>query len=66
MYFTLITAAHIIGCFWYILGTTETENWILAYFTDVELDKMTLYITSLYWSITTMLTVGYGDVLPVN
>ncbi|KAM3139802.1 hypothetical protein pb186bvf_008044 [Paramecium bursaria] len=66
LYFTLITAAHIIGCFWYILGTTETENWILAYFTDVELDKMTLYITSLYWSITTMLTVGYGDVLPVN
>jgi hypothetical protein len=50
------------------LGREETINWIETYFKGNNLseDELSLYITSIYWSITTMLTVGYGDVLPVN
>ena len=58
--------AHWCACFWYLLGASSTEdNWLgksgleSASFKDQ-------YITSLYFSITTMLTVGYGDITPRN
>lgn len=29
-------------------------------------DQVTLYIASLYWTFTTVITVGYGDITPMN
>jgi hypothetical protein len=31
-----------------------------------DLDESTLYVSAIYWTITTIATVGYGDVVAVN
>eukprot|EP00948_MAST-09A_sp_MAST-9A-sp1_P003214 g3214.t1 len=40
-----------------------TGGWVTRYRLENE-DTMSLYVWSLYWSITTITTVGYGDVTP--
>lgn len=44
---------------------TGKQNWIEKAGLE-ELSWYNLYIYSLYWSNTTMVTVGYGDLTPAN
>ncbi|KAL4449613.1 hypothetical protein ABPG74_007436 [Tetrahymena malaccensis] len=66
----VITIAHIVCIAWYCLGLYEHNNgysssWLDKYnFTD--LSQIEKYIYSMYWSITTMTTVGYGDISASN
>ncbi len=73
--------AHLIACFWYFL-TTEQVIGVATPPNDVDLTEATLtwatssgiewqtlgskYVASLYWTITTMVAVGYGDFHAVN
>lgn len=62
----VLLLAHWIACLWNLLGkSSEGPNWLIAYGIQDE-SWYVKYITSIYWAITTMITVGYGDVKPIN
>lgn len=61
---TITLCLHIATCMWYFTAKLESfqpDTWVTreGY---VDSDSGTLYLTSLYWAITTLCTVGYGDI----
>lgn len=52
IYWLLLTS-HWLACGWIALGGIETYQ-----------DKASQYLRALYWCITTLATVGYGDIVP--
>ena len=65
-FITIIISVHIFSCFWYLVAKLENFSpltWVTRY-NYQDADIPTLYITSLYWTITTLCTCGYGDISP--
>jgi hypothetical protein len=75
LFIQIIVISHLIACFWAYAALRErsngTSSWLDKTFYDdplknVEIDWSRLYLYSWYWSLATMITVGYGDIAPRN
>ena len=64
-YFAMTT--HVVSCLWIILADfdpNKEKSWIYEYAnydTDEQVTRPDIYMTSFYFTITTITTVGYGD-----
>ncbi|XP_042377518.1 potassium channel AKT1-like [Zingiber officinale] len=68
--FVTLSAVHCAGCFFYLIASryhNPSRTWIGSSMQDFHQQSLLIrYVTSLYWSITTLTTVGYGDLHAVN
>eukprot|EP01046_Picozoa_sp_COSAG06_P076682 COSAG06_NODE_24588_length_658_cov_0.930233_1_plen_208_part_01 len=54
-----------VGCLWLAVGVEKTSismSWVSTKEWDDDIPNTTRWLTSLYWALTTISTVGYGDI----
>ncbi|KAK7351400.1 hypothetical protein VNO77_10830 [Canavalia gladiata] len=61
-------SVHFAACFFYFLAVNHDKKttWLSLPNDDNQKNLWNLYVTSMYWSIVTLSTVGYGDLHPIN
>ena len=62
LYFIIFT--HVLSCFWMLVATfneDESKTWLGGDEDFIGKTQMELYLTAVYFTVTTITTVGYGD-----
>lgn len=60
----ILISIHIVACFWYISAKIENlgyDTWVMQG-NFIDKSNGELYLICVYWAITTVTTVGYGDI----
>jgi len=67
LFFLSLIVVHIVACMWYFIDRLEpsVDSWVIRYHQG-DSSNLEVYISACYWAITTLATVGYGDILPAN
>lgn len=70
LFFTLLLIAHILACMFLGLAVYQKyinieNNWLTKYDSN-ENNFYAMYCYSLYLTVMTMTSVGYGDITPAN
>jgi hypothetical protein len=63
--FILCMLSHIFGCLWIFIGRTMIEGGSISWISEGKFEDQPvvhLYATSFYFTMTTITTVGYGDI----
>ncbi|OMJ82643.1 hypothetical protein SteCoe_16626 [Stentor coeruleus] len=62
----ILISVHIMACFWVIaakISEIQSDTWIFRYNLK-DNNEENIYLLALYYSITTLATVGYGEIAP--
>lgn len=65
--FISLLFTHIIGCFWHFIAEIQFPDQTWLTYKGLEYSHwLNRYLYSIYWSSVTIMTVGYGDIVPQN
>ena len=65
----ILVITHTFACLFYYIGhanlSNHDDNWLTVYNLS-DLHTAEIYINSIYFIIISMITVGFGDIAPIN
>eukprot|EP01084_Bolivina_argentea_P146243 256141_1 len=63
----MLILAHYAACIWWLLGESISPSWIDEHdLRHSDISQFAKYSYAMYWSIVTLFTTGYGDIVATN